>query len=143
MFELTPFDRKRNALHDPWKDFWNFGNDFFGNGMPARFKTDIKDMGDKFLLEAELPGFDKNDIKIDINADTLTIHAERNAKTEEKSDDGSYVRRERSYGSLSRSFDISGVNADEITADYTDGVLALSLPKQEAKLPPSRSIEIG
>jgi HSP20 family protein len=108
----------------------------FGENRLADFRTDIRDEGDSYLLEADLPGFDKKDIRLDLNGDILTIHAERH--TEEKN----YLRCERSYGSYSRSFDISQVDAEGIKAKYKDGVLRLTLPKKQETLPASRQLEI-
>ena len=74
--------------------------------------------------------------------DTLTIRAERKSKVEEKDKKDKVIRMERSYGSYTRSFDISGVDADKIKAKYVDGVLRLTLPKQEQHLPEGRRLEI-
>ena len=106
------------------------------------FKTDVKDEGDRYELEADLPRFDKKDIHLDINGDTLTLSAERHSEHEEKDKKGKYVRCERSYGSYSRSFDLSGVKSDAITAKYEDGVLKLDMPKKDNTLPESRRLEI-
>ena len=70
----------------------------------------------------------------------LTISAER--KSDEKEEKSNYVKRERFYGSFSRSFDVSGVNVDGIEASYTDGMLNLTLPKKAAEIPASRRLEI-
>ena len=108
----------------------------------AEFKTDVTDEGDHYLLEADLPGFDKKDITLDINGDILTVHAERHSKVEEKDKKDKVIRMERSYGSYSRQYDISGVKADEIKAKYDNGVLKLTLPKKEETLPASKRLEI-
>jgi HSP20 family protein len=143
MFELTPFMRRQSILnYDPFRELENIGRDFFGNGEYMRFRTDIKDTGKAYELEAELPGFTKEDIKIDVEGDYLTVSAEHKENKEEKDAEGNYIRRERYYGSFSRSFDISGVNPESISASYQDGVLKLVMPKQEAKLPSARRLEI-
>lgn len=140
MYGLTPFERKS---YDLFNAFHDFEKDFFGNGTTFKScKTDIKDEGDKFVLEAELPGFDKQDIKLDINNGTLTLTAEQSSEKEEKNDDGKYIRRERSYGSYCRSFDISGVNTEKIDAEYKNGVLTVSLPKKEIAPPETKRLEI-
>ena len=72
-----------------------------------------------------------------------TISAERSNETEKKDDKGNFVRRERSYGSFSRSFDVSSVKTEDITGEYKDGVLTLTMPKKEENVPTSRRIEIG
>ncbi len=144
MFELIPFDRHtRNlASFDPFRMLDEMDRRFM-TSAPAvsAFRTDVMDTGDAFKLEAELPGFKKEDIKIDIENDCLTISAERSADTKEEQK-GSYVKRERFYGSFSRSFDVSGINVDAIEAAYTDGVLTVTLPKKAAEVPASRRLEI-
>ena len=119
---------------------------FFGSFLNApalnQFRTDVTDEGDHYLLETDLPGFEKKDITLDIHDDMLTIRAERKSKVEEKDKKDKVIRMERSYGSYQRSFDISGVDADQIKAKYTDGVLRLTLPKLERTLPQGRRLEI-
>ncbi|MDE6149293.1 MAG: Hsp20/alpha crystallin family protein [Ruminococcus sp.] len=151
MFELRPIKRNHNHVtaYNPFKDMEEFEKRFFGNPLGffggssfTEFKTDIKDEGGNYLLEADLPGFDKKDINIDINGDMLTISAERHSEHEEKDKQGKYVRCERSYGSYSRSFDISEVSAEGIKAKYDNGVLKLTLPKKEISKPQTKSLEI-
>jgi HSP20 family protein len=115
---------------------------FGGNNHPAMstFRTDVTDTGDAFVLDAELPGFKKEDIKIDVENDCLTISAERKLDEEEKQKN--FIKRERFYGSFSRSFDVSGVNVDGIEAAYNDGVLKLTMPKKVETVPPTRRLEI-
>ena len=148
MFELA----RRNNHHsvntyNPFREMEDlersfFGDPFFESRDLAEFKTDVTDEGDHYLLEADLPGFDKKDIHLDINGDTLTVRAERHSEHEEKDKKGKYVRCERSYGSYSRDFDLSGVKADEIKAKYENGVLKLTMPKKTEALPESRHLEI-
>lgn len=142
MFEMTPFEKSYRSLfsHNPFADF---EKSFFGNMASIRdFQTDIQDQGDSFLLEADLPGFDKNDIHIDVQNHRLTIRAERRGQQDEKDDKGNYLRRERTYGSFTRSFDIDAIEENEITAAYNDGVLRLTLPKKQEPAPASHQIEI-
>ena len=148
MFEMRPYSRKNNSVYNPFREMEEFEKNFFGapfgffdSGMDA-FKTDVKDEGDHYELEADLPGFDKKDINLDINGDTLTVRAERHSEHEEKDKKGKYVRCERSYGSYSRDFDLSGVKADEIKAKYENGVLKLTMPKRTESLPESKHLEI-
>ena len=108
MFELTPYERRhQRALFNPFRDMENFEKNFWGDMAATDFKTDIKDNGKEYVLEAELPGFKKEDIHVDIEDGYMTISAERSNETEKKDDKGNFVRRERSYGSFSRSFDVS------------------------------------
>ena len=108
----------------------------------ASFRTDVTDTGDAYKLEAELPGFKKEDIKIDVENDCLTISAERKVDEDKKDEKNNFVKRERYYGSYSRSFDVSGINIDGIEASYTDGVLTLTMPKKASEVPASRRLEI-
>ena len=136
---MIPFDRHDSSLFDMLD---NFERNFFGssNNTASSFRTDIRDEGDKFVLEAELPGFKKEDIKLDLKDGILTISAQHSQESEEKQN--SYIRRERRYGSFSRSFDVSGIQEDHITAAYNNGVLELTLPKAQPVVPAARQIDI-
>ena len=89
MFELIPFDRRgsRVSAYDPFRMLDEMERNFFGNSnhtSVAAFRTDVTDTGDAFVLDAELPGFKKEDIKIDVENDCLTISAERKLEEEDK-----------------------------------------------------------
>ena len=145
MFELIPFERRANrvANYDPFRDLEEFERSVFGgSSVMGSFRTDVIDTGDSYELEAELPGFKKEDIKIDVEDDCLTISAERKVDEDKKDEKNNFVKRERYYGSYSRSFDVSGINVDGIEASYTDGVLTLTMPKKAAEVPASRRLEI-
>ena len=135
MFELMPYATRRTIMNP----FTFFESDFWG--AAGEIKTDITDTGDAFKLEADLPGFKKEDIKIGLENDRLTISAERKDEHEEKGKNG-YIRRERSYGSFTRSFDVSGIDTSSINEAYNDGVLTLTLPKRPELVPENRQIEI-
>ena len=143
MFELIPFDRHMRsvAAFDPFRELDEMGRRFFGSGNAvSAFRTDVTDTGDAYKLEAELPGFNKDDIKIDIENDCLTISAQRSM--ENRDEKHNFVKRERFYGSFSRSFDVSGVDVEGIEAGYTDGVLTINMPKLKEQIPASRRLEI-
>lgn len=143
MFEMMPFTRSRGVdLYHPFRDLEELERSMFGTSGVNAFRTDIRDTGDAYVLEADLPGMKKEDIHIDIDGDRLSISAERSATKEEKDEKVGYIRCERSYGSFSRSFDISGIRGEEISAAYEDGVLTLTLPKQTKTVPASRRLEI-
>lgn len=144
MFELVPYSRKRNVtFYNPFEDLEEMQRRFFGENAVRDFKTDIRDNGESYLLEAELPGFKKEDIAVNLEGDTLTIRAERSDSTEEKDSKGNYIKRERVYGSFSRSFDMTGIRTEDIAAAYEDGILKLTLPKKQETLPASRKLEIA
>jgi len=105
-------------------------------------KVDIYETENSYVLNAELPGLKKEDIKIDLNDNTLTLKGEK--KFEEKVEKENYVRVECSYGSFTRSFVLSdNVNAENITASYNDGVLKVTLPKKEEAKPKEIKVEIN
>ncbi len=140
MFGMIPFGREENSLFN-YLD--NMERSLFnGFGDMNQFRCDIQDKGSEYLMEAELPGFNKEDISIDLNGDALVITARHNSESGEKDDKGNYVRRERKFGSFSRSFDVTGIDTSAIRAAYNNGVLELHLPKQAEVRPNSRSIQI-
>lgn len=143
--------RNNNGLttYNPFQELDNFERNFFGDFFPrfdrsslASFKTDITDEGDSYKIEADLPGFKKEDIHLDVSDNILTLSAERHSEHEDKEKNSKYLRCERSYGSYSRSFDLSDVKSEDITAKYEDGVLTLNLPKKTKEVPASRRIEL-
>ena len=141
MFDLMPFEHVNHNLD---RYFNNLEKTFFRDfgGPVAGIRTDILDEGDHFLLQAELPGFSKEDIQIDLNGDTLTISAEHNSSSEQKDEKNNFIRRERHYGSFARSFDVSNIDTDKIGASYENGVLELKLPKKGETQPQSRRIAL-
>ena len=140
MFGMIPFERHENNLFDA---FDNFERNFFGSTPSATtFRTDIRDEGDRFVLEAELPGFRKEDIQLHLKDGILTVSAQRTVSSEEKDQKGNYIRRERRYGSFQRSFDVTGIEEKSITAAYENGVLALTLPKANPVEPETHRIAI-
>ena len=135
MFEIVPFERQMRR-YDPFR---SMEETMSMTSNP--FKSDIIDEGDAYVINTEFPGFKKEDIKLNVENDRLTISAERKSETTE-GDKSKFVKCERFYGSYSRSFDVSDFMVDQIQASYTDGVLSLRLPKKAEVLPASRVIEI-
>ncbi len=142
MYSLLPFGRyANNSLNSLFDDFERSFFPVDRSQMPA-FRTDIKDEGDHFLLEADLPGFRKEDIDLHLQDGLLTIIAKHDETSENKDENGKYVCRERRVGSFTRSFNVSGIQEDAISASYENGVLKLTLPKQGEPEPQSRKIAI-
>ena len=111
MFEIRPYNHKNNNMtsYNPFREFENFEKNFFNNPFGffdyrnlAEFRTDISDNGNEYILEADLPGFKKEDISLDVNGDVLTIKAERHSEYEKKDKKHKYVRCKRSYGAYVR-----------------------------------------
>ena len=141
MYSMTPFGRN-NSLSN---FFDNFDRHFFSDVNTPKFdsfRTDIREEGDHYVLDADLPGFDREDIHLELQGDVLTITAQHNNEKEDKDEEGKYLCRERSTSSFTRSFDVSGIDTEKITAAYDKGVLTLTLPKQTEEVPASRRIEI-
>ena len=142
MSSLIPYrrgqtDSQLSLFHD---DF--FRPFFFGNEVPTAFRVDVKDEGDNYVMEAELPGVKRENIKIDVDDGVLTISAEwKNIDKENKS--GDFVVNERRAGRVQRSFSLDNVVEDEITADYGDGILKLTMPKREEVRRTPRRIELN
>ncbi len=144
-FGLVPF-RRGNRLSRPYSLADSFFNDDFFKGFFAntaalsRMSVDVKDEKDKYVLEAELPGAKKEDIKIDIDNGILTLSAQIGNETNEEKDN--YVYRERRYGSVCRSFSLDNIDDEKIKAEYKDGILTIDMPKKEPEKKLTKSIDI-
>lgn len=117
------------------------GTGFQNNRLPA---TNVKETEDHFSLELAVPGFAKEDFKVELDQNVLTVAVEKEDQQEEKND--SYVKREFRYHNFKRSFRLpeNAVDGEKIEAKYEAGVLYLTLPKREEVKPkPARMIEIG
>ena len=141
MYSMIPFGR----MSSDWNDFFNdVERTMFPTThrqVPA-FRTDIRDQGDHYLLEADLPGFNKEDIDLHLQDGVLTITAKHQQEESHEGEGGKYICRERRTGSFARSFDVSGIREEAISASYDNGVLKLVLPKQGEEQPQSRKIAI-
>lgn len=142
MFEIMPYNYRRLANYNPFRELDELSRRFWGDNDFSAFRTDISEKDGNYVLEAELPGFKKEDISIDIDKDCLTVSATHNSEAEENDKDKNYVRRERFYGSYSRSFNLNGIDTDEIKAAYNDGILSITMPKKEPEIPAARRLEI-
>ena len=142
---LIPYRRNNSNIvnfYNPFRMMDEMEREFFGDRSSGSFNADIRETDTAYVLEADLPGFKKEDIKIDLSDNTLTIQAERHSQHEEKDQKDNYIRCERSYGSFSRSFSLDGVDTDNIKASFDNGVLTLNMPKLIQQQPESRRLEI-
>lgn len=104
--------------------------------------VDVKETDKEILVTAEMPGMKKEDIKVEVQDNTVTLRGERTM--EEKKDTDKFHLVERSYGSFERSFELpDSADAEQISASYKDGVLHLKIPKTETKHTSGRQVEIG
>ncbi len=110
-----------------------FEDPFFTENESKIMRTDIKEKKDKYLIDIELPGYQKEDIKIDVEDGYLTVHAETSSNKEEK-EDGKFIRKERYVGSCSRSFYVGNeVQNDDVKASFKNGMLKIEIPKKDEK----------
>jgi HSP20 family protein len=117
-------------------------DDFFGRPVMRRDWAeaawcpcvDVSETKDSVVINTEIPGMSKDDVKVSIQDNVLTLSGEKKQEKEEK--DANYHRMERSYGSFSRSFTLpTSVKADKVKATYKDGILRIALPKSEEVKP--------
>lgn len=104
-------------------------------------KCDVYEKDGAYHIEADIPGFKKDEISVDCEDGYVTITAEKNTENEEKDENKRYIKRERFYGKTVRKFYVGDVDSEKINAEYKDGMLELVVPKEE-KLPNKKSIEI-
>ncbi len=145
---FSPFREMDSAFEDLDRTL----NRFFGRPVEGkRFSrtmpslrspaTDLRDLGEKYRIEAEIPGLDKEDIEIELRDDSLVIEAEKEEKTEEEGED--YIRRERGYKSFYRRLPLpEEVKPEDIGASLDNGILTIDLPKKEPKKKKGRKIKI-
>lgn len=108
-----------------------FRDPFFTNEESKLMKTDIKEKSTKYLIDIDLPGYQKENIKITIEDGYLTVNAKTDSQNEEK-EDGKFVRKERYVGECSRSFYVGeAVKETDIKASFKNGTLQLEIPKKE------------
>lgn len=133
MYTVVPY-RHHRELSRPMNDLFGdrFFRSFFDMGDmvgPAGFRVDVKEQGDSYLLEAELPGVKQDAITLTMEDDMLIIAADVN--TEKKEQRQHYLYSERRSGHMERRFSLEGIRQEDVTAAYQDGVLTITLPKAQ------------
>ena len=137
---LMPSIFGENLFDDDWMNF-PFEKEFFGKHNPLYgkheknlMKTDVKELEDKFEVAVDLPGFKKEDLKLELKDGYLTIHAAKTLDKDSEDAEGKYIRRERYSGSCARSFYVGeGVKQEDVRARFEDGILKLSVPKENPR----------
>lgn len=117
-----------------------FPDNFFPNFEGKLMKVDIKENNEAYIFEVEIPGANKEDINLIINEDIITINVTTKSNVAEEKEN--YIRRERKFGSMSRSFSIPNINKDNINAKYVNGLLHISLPKKGPQQESAKKIDI-
>jgi len=124
----SEFDKLFDRFFDSFFQDNNFGENLAT--FPINPRADIEETGKEYLVSLELPGIDKNDLKLHIEDNKLFIKGEKKQSKDIK--EAKYVSCERSYGGFQRIFDLSStIKSNEIEAEYKDGVLKIKLPKTE------------
>lgn len=130
--------------------FDDFDRDFFrGFGRPEHvlygknasrmMKTDVKETDEGYEVNVDLPGFNKDEIKLELNSGYLTISTEKSLNKENKENKGKMLRQERYVGTMQRSFYVGGsITEEDIKAKYENGVLSLTIPKKEVRKVPEK-----
>jgi len=160
MLGLIPFNRKSNSntnlartgTDTDFRNFYNMLDDFFSDSWmsPGRnllrgtFKIDIEEIDSEYRIEAELPGFKREKIGLNVEDDNPCISVNRTEESNENEQNSSknYIHRERRSTSMARRVRLANANLDEIKAKLADGMLTVTIPKDE-KTNSSRKIEIG
>ncbi len=133
---LMPSIFGENLFDDFFNDFAHPAKSLMRYQTPASnvMRTDIKETASGYELDIDLPGYKKSDVQAELKEGYLTISASTSKDDGEKDKDGQYIRRERYYGSCSRSFYVGeAVTQEDIRAKFEDGILKITVPKKEAK----------
>lgn len=144
---LTPFEEVERWFENAWlRPSSLFGSTLWPAGRLAEMKDlspscDMYEEGNELVVKADLPGVKKEDIKVDLSGNMITISGEK--KEEEKTEREGYYRFERSHGSFYRRFDLpEGFDTDKVKAHYEDGVLEVRVPKTEEAVKKTKKIPI-
>lgn len=139
---MIPARRNGNGL-DIFDEI--FADPFFGEKENKIMKTDLKEKDGKYMLEIDVPGYDKEDIKIELNEGYLTVSAEKNEEKEDKDKHAKYLKRERFTGMCSRNYYVGeGLKEEDIKASFKNGILSIEFPKEvEKKVEEKKYIPIG
>ena len=141
-----------NLFDDSLSDFFDFGrmmpqvsSELYGKHARNLMKTDVRELDGSYELDVDLPGFKKDDVQAELKDGYLTITAQTQSESEDKDEEGTYVRKERFSGKCSRTFYVGDdIEEDDIKAKFEDGVLKIAVPKkqEQPKLEEKKTISI-
>src|SRR5690554_3286258 len=140
--------RDQRVLYDPWRDFLDVGNifptDLFRRSQSNLPAVNISEDDKSFCVDIVAPGFKKEDFKVNVEDDMLTISAEAQSENSEEDKKKQYTRREYSYSSFTRSFKLPDNSTDDnISAEFNEGILKLTIPKSEQQVKATKEIHIN
>ena len=111
----------------------------YGKQQAAIMKTDVRELEDHYEVDIDLPGFKKDEIKLELEKGNLTVSTARNVNEEEKNEEVKVISQDRYVGAMQRSFYVGEfITEEDIKAKFEDGVLKLNVPKKEAPKPPEK-----
>ena len=126
---LLPRIFNDNFVDNFFNDMFTFPS-LFGEVSSKWMRTNVKDLGDNYELEIELPGYRKEDIRAELKKGYLTVSADKQSVTDTKDEDGKYIRRERYSGKCQRSFYVGeDLKEKDFKASFKDGILTIKFPK--------------
>ena len=135
MFDMVPFKRRSGEMATPSEKYFDpFSVHIMNDSLEMNevgFRTDVKETPEEYILEAELPGLDKDEIDLTIEGGCLSIATEKREEVEERAN---YIHRERRVSRYKRTFPIKNVIEDEIEAEYDNGILKVTVPKEEKEV---------
>ena len=124
MFDFDDFDKEFNRMMRP----------LYGKHAQNMMKTDVRETDNSYELDIDLPGFKKDEIKVELDNGYLSISAAKGLDKDEENKDGKYIRRERYAGSMNRTFYVgSQLTQQDIQAKFEDGILKISVPKKDVQ----------
>ena len=139
LFNDNLFDDFMNFEFPRFPSMGNAERKLYGKEPAAIMKTDVRELEDHYEVDIDLPGFKKEEIKLELDNGNLTVSAARNASEEEKNEEGKVIRQERYMGAMQRSFYVGEyITEEDVKARFEDGVLKLTVPKKEAPKPPEK-----
>ena len=135
------FDLFEDMFNDP---FWDDRKGPAHGAMPRLMSTDIKEKDGNYMIEMDLPGYEKENISIELENGYLNVSAKVDKSNEEKDEKENYIHRERFCGECSRSFYVGeNVTEEDVKASFKNGTLTLTVPKEEQKkLEEKKTIQI-
>ncbi len=124
MFDFDDFDKEFNRMMRP----------LYGKHAQNMMKTDVRETDNSYELDIDLPGFKKDEIKVELNNGYLSISAAKGLDKDEEKKDGKYIRRERYAGAMNRTFYVGdNLTQQDIQAKFEDGILKISVPKKDVQ----------
>lgn len=135
---LMPAEFLKGTFGDGFlEDFFNHS---FMAGFSSTMRTDVKETDDAYLLEVEMPGYSKEHIQVECMNGRVAVSAQHMQQNEDKNPN--YLRQERHYGKVSRSYAFEGIDEERVSAEYKDGILRINVPKQQESIQRRKQIDI-